>query len=181
MVAKEAKGSEAPATNEPEANEISLAITKWAKHLGENKAMAQDCAIMALTHCFNHRDAVYLQRMLEVISEQGQDYVRKTPFLVWCNMFAPVKMVEKVLVFDKDSTITDKVLPEAKAMLWWRTVKETVVNPFDANSAVNAALSAVRKFKNNDKWKDSGGGSEEVTRIENFLTQERDRIQAAAH
>lgn len=151
----EAPAPEKAQDNGPTGEDIALAITKWAKSLVQSKTQSQECIVMALEHTFKHSDAVYLNKMLKVIETEGKDYVRKTPFLRWCKDYAPVKMVEGIILFDKEANVAalKAKLPEAKATLWWRTEPEQVVNPFNSVLLFKALVSTAKKFQNEEKYK----------------------------
>ncbi len=143
-----------PANPEPtiKTADVEAAIERFRLGLVTSKEDAQNAWIMALEHCYIHRTAAQLRSMLNVIEEEGKDYVRRAPFTIALVTYAPVKMVSKTkaegdkevkykeLEFDKGSDFVtkdgiselgSKALSDAEEQLWWKMSKDLEPSAFD--------------------------------------------------
>jgi hypothetical protein len=136
---------------------VDKAFNSFATALKLSKTHAQNAAVAALLHCYQHGNAGKLAVLLDFIKTEGKDFVRLAPFTLWLVQYAPVKMVTvvnpegkktRVLQFDKESKLIarqDEVIAAATAKLWWTMSQDKEATAFDVVDFDKRILGIARK------------------------------------
>ena len=123
---------------------------------GSLKTLYQELANAALVHFQQHGDTSYIADLYGDLRDSGKNFIRSVPFVKWLTNFAPVKIVEKRFVKDKDreaviwptKEAAAKMVEEASKITFWDFDPESQIINFEFGDILKALSQMVKRFEN---------------------------------
>ena len=149
----------------------------FTRSIEQGKAAARACAIIALEHFRDHGNLVLCQRLLDVMSDKGKNYVRRTAYLKWLVAFAPVMMEGGRLLKDTRATANKLNVEGAAKVDFWDFAPEAIVMNM-SNEEVFKALRAKLGAFLKDKVKVTPEIKASITNLLRSVDEEERRVAA---